>query len=515
VPYYVMLDCLRTQDYVFASTKLRNLCNASRSLAEADAEVGERVLLDDERIRALGGLIIARCLTADRAAEVARKASSIYASRGIAVESVVEPLADEPFYSGVLSPLLGKMRERKESPSDALVGIPSSILTVPCEVSGRTAAGKVIEQDGKHLRVSAVEHRKWRMKPADDVDLLDASWGGGLEFPETFDGVAAWASAARFDTTAPQSSEQRQVALVFADVNGLGSRLEELADTVDALRNVVVGIPKVIRESLREALTCVLKAPFETRRARGERIDAVPFRLLYLGGDDLCFTVTAAYAMPFTAAFFKEFGERSRVMLSEVLGGDRQGLSMSAGVVIGSYKLPILALRRIGQDLEHRAKAIGRFLATGTGAPPPALIDFHVVKNGVLGKLSAIRAAQGGSVSLDGGPYAVGVNHYPRVHGVDGLLAASASLAGFGGRGKARGLIDLLESRDLFAYREWLDHLSVADHQRWTSACGGLGIMDFGRTPLRDHEWPPRTPIADALGLAPLVQLAQRWQGNA
>ena len=99
---YVCLDCNKPQDYIFSSRRLRGIRNGSRAIDKADEEVG-KWLQGDEKIRALGGVVLAEFQDPDRATEFIQKARDIYRGYGISIEhAFVDTSNADDFYKNVL-----------------------------------------------------------------------------------------------------------------------------------------------------------------------------------------------------------------------------------------------------------------------------------------------------------------------------------------------------------------------------------------------------------------------------
>ena len=534
---YVCVDCNQTQEYVFASRRLRGIRNASRAIAAADERIGEQVApTGGTLIRSLGGIVVAAFDSQPAVDKFLRLATRTYADYGISMESASHTV-DQPtdFYRDVLAPLLGKIRARKDRPRVSALAPASAILATTCETSGR-GSGQSLVQIGPALsRVSSAEKAKWGMRsPDSEAKYLTQGWADG-DSPTTAEGVVAWRSQEPVqDTDMPGTSEARLLGMVFADVNGLGALLPLVAHDEDQLSDFSTGLTRCLRESLQEALKTVFEVPVHMRRSRDPKATA-PFQLIFQGGDDLCFAVVGAYALPLVDCFVRCFEQRS-IQLMRSLPDNRQprqpfpsGLTLSAGVVIASYKYPILSFRRLAQGLEIRAKQAGRAWTKVNGsAYLPGLVDFYLVKNSVAGTVQDVRRYLYTPYLVDslepaalfGGPYLAGDTSGPhakqatrRFLPLSELTGAASKLTSFQGLGKLRQLQELLGRDSAHSeYREWWDHLDDAQRKKWNDVCQQL------QTPAGRGDLPLRgtphfnAPVVDCLDLRPLEALRQRWE---
>jgi hypothetical protein len=553
---YVLIDCNRTQEYVFASRRLKGIRHASRLLSEADALVGKRLGKTD-LIRALGGVVIARfedtadAKAVDRARIFVREARAIYRGIGIGVEADVQETngTASSFYERALRPLLAKVRELKDCPSHPAPGSPSCILSVPCETSGFGAAEALAKvEPHTWSRTTRAEACKWSLSRHDDHDaqaIVDAvrtrctvPSSVSLDWPDTFEELVSWRNAGTGATLEP--SEARQVGLLFADVNGLGRLLQFLARDETWFARFAVKLREKLTESLADASADVLSKVVSKRSPK-----RVPVRPLFIGGDDLCVAVVAPYALPLAAKLLETFERRSADLLGDAPDTDSlpPRLTLSAGVVVAPFKYPILAARRLGRELETRAKSVGRYFVEVTRPDVaankrtlPSLVDFHVVKNSALGGLDVVRmglvsTVDGQRTEWSGGPFLVestesgvaptsGSGAGDTFVKLDELLKAADELdAGLPGS-KVHALRELLGAGIAGApitadrYRDWCEHLDKTQQGVWAKACELLDVKKPGQDlPVRTR-LPRSSAVLDAIDLVPFAAQRRRWEGG-
>jgi hypothetical protein len=511
---YVYIDTDKTQDYVFAGRRLRSIRNASRALEDADQEVGKLFGIPGTKIRASGGVVVARFdgdKAKDKAQAFTRKARKEYRKWEIGVTAMSYELAGpvNDFYSDVLRHLLKDVRRLKDSPKDVLAAPPASIHAVPCEVTGMGSAEDLLNvvAGEQPWRVRAVERNKWFELQVDDAEQFLGAEARDLLLPDDADQLVRWSKKdnAR-ELPQPGTSEERLVAVVFADVNALGEQLPHIACREDCYAAFATDLRKTIVLAIAAAVKEVLLQPVRDAGAR-----VVPFRVLYLGGDDLCFMVLARFAVPFVQKMIERFEAESASLMATVRRYAAKApdhLTISAGIAIAPHKYPILAFRRIGLGLERRCKVMGRAWQGMHQAPlPPSLVDFHVVKNGAVGDAELLRESDTAptrpGTSLHGGPYAV--SDCPRFLSLDALLLATKSLVGFEGRSKLKEIGGILRARDAdLRYSFWHERLDKRQRSAWKDACNALAIgCEMGKLPFAEGTR-HNTPILDALDLLDL-----------
>lgn len=540
---YVYIDCNKIQEYVFSSQRLRGIRNGSRAIDEADRRVGSLVSEEDRLIRASGGVVVAKFDNQETADRFVMEASHIYSEYGIGIEweAYKRSAQTGDFYTDVLMPMLAGIRRKKDCPEEPFMGPPSSILAACCEVSGRGSAQHMIHQAGQQRRVNSCERNKWNMEEKDDLAAsLLVPWR--QKYPDidsagTAEGIVAWNAERNVEVGGkdiPGTSEERLIGMVLADVNSLGGLLPQLAGDESHFKVFVAGLRDCLRDSLMEAMQAVLETPYVKRMERLERRDiALPFRLLFLGGDDLCFLTLGACALPLVQKFIEIFESVSHGLLAQYdRTNDRlkalpEFLTASAGVAFAPYNYPILSLRRLCQTLEKSAKTAGRAWADIHGhSYPPSLVDFHLLKNDVAGNIGAIRRFAvtpkalfaGVSAELYGGPYLAGSDMRAdpppskRFVPLKRLFEACDRMDAMAVTGKLKDLFLMFKKKDaLSLYREWWDHLDKTQLDFWKKACQGLD-HPAARDKLPFKTIPPSTTILDALDLRPLQGLRKRWE---
>lgn len=423
---YVFIDCNRIQEYVFASNRLKEICNASLLLSwiedESIRDIAKRSRC--KIIRAGGGVVIAECDSYQKAKDFEIKAVNSYREYGISVTSQIFPhLSSSPanFYEEILKPMLMEMQVRKSQPCDNQLII-SSILSVPCESSGVGNAENVVVLPGnKERRFNISEAEKFMFdkknpdkKYSEVENNLIEYFKSKYELPRDFGGIVSWSDRENIQIKESGTSEKRIMGIIYADVNGLGCVTKKTGKNKELYELFSPELTKIIKDSLIESLKVVIEPAIEAKLS-SIGITALPVRVLYIGGDDLAVAIQGCFALDVASSLLKSFEKKSKKLmemfksLQESDNDLPEYLTMSAGVVLAPYNYPIQNFNHIGKELETRAKVYGR---VNSGSIKPSLIDFCLIKNQTSGDLNSIRTRRmikndAGSIDfmLYGGPY--------------------------------------------------------------------------------------------------------------
>lgn len=405
---YVMIDCNKIQDYVFASTKLRGICNASLLLDHIETvRVPETAKKHGgHMVRSGGGIAIARFNDPDKAVEFQRMAAELYRENGLSItchDKTVDSVSN--FYKDVLAPLLYKINAKKQCPEGVFFNV-SSILAVPCKYSGKGYAGCVVTgADGKTgIPISHGEARKFLFEKGIhpiEQELLNEF--EGFDLPADLGGVVSWRKTLGPQEKPPGTSEERILGIIYADVNGLGNLTRPIAQEEGRYSEFCKGLRKSLSDSLKESIVKVIGGEIKKDKRK-----FLPLKILYVGGDDLAVAVKGCYAMDIAVHLLKEFEVKSASFIKNMNINDLpEFLTLSAGLVLAPCNYPVRSFNLLGNELENKAKYRGRNLQNEKKSPaPPSLIDFCFVKNSSQGGLQEIRRYKRiGDRLLYGGPY--------------------------------------------------------------------------------------------------------------
>jgi hypothetical protein len=180
-----------------------------------------------------------------------------------------------------------------------------------------------------------------------------------------------------------EKGESSYIAVVHADVTGMGKRFEALAQEyasaqqndayVEALRN----LSDAARTRARRSLTAVVDSLLETIRRgdvtvperRGYRY--LPFRPIIFGGDDMTFVADGRLGLDLAARYLREFTKEDL---------DGKPVFARAGVAIVKTHFPF-----------SRAYDLAEELAEGARQADATVLDWHFSTTGVIRPLHDIR----------------------------------------------------------------------------------------------------------------------------
>jgi hypothetical protein len=169
--------------------------------------------------------------------------------------------------------------------------------------------------------------------------------------------------AAGREAVFPFVGEEREVAFIHADGNGLGAMLIRLQEALK-------GQPQKYIDTYSGFSRAISQASIDAARTATEQVlwpvaqqsedFVMPARPLVLGGDDLSIIVRADLALEFTAVFLEAFEQASekhlRGLKAELGGLDH--LSAAAGVVFVKANFPFAAAAELSEHLCGRAKTL-------------------------------------------------------------------------------------------------------------------------------------------------------------
>lgn len=193
--------------------------------------------------------------------------------------------------------------------------------------------------------------------------------------------------------------ESKLVGLVHADGNGLGEILRVISEaTQTASDQVYVKVYRAFSDGLDQA-TCKATqlACQEVLLPACNEHKVVPARPLVLGGDDLTLLVRADLAIPFTAAFTREFEISSAHFLSDLIHQMRtcglpeadiakipHKLTACAGITYMKSSQPFAQCYELTESLCSRAKMTSRQVRSIQDQPIESSLAFHKLQGSLI-----------------------------------------------------------------------------------------------------------------------------------
>lgn len=185
-----------------------------------------------------------------------------------------------------------------------------------------------------------------------------------------------------------------QIAIVHADINGLGQRFSDTARkaedaTLFSALGRLSGDSKALGKSafshtvlaLRGALPRLLHDQVVDCQTTGDKM-FFPLRPLVDGGDDLTFVCHGKLGLSLARIYLQEFDK-----LAQIEEDEDKRLTACAGVLIMPGKFPFARGHKLAEDLVKSAKGLHR-------EHGGSWLDFQVILEGSEGDLETIREAQ-------------------------------------------------------------------------------------------------------------------------
>ncbi len=303
----------------------------------------------------------------------------------------VEPIAQ--VRKNVLA-LLQEVKNRQVY-SQPLLGLG---VTVACQSTGLPAVAIHPDKEDENYPVSAevwakveiAEQANNRFKGhiKDDQSV----WQEILDKPYYF--------PMEFDDFGRSKDDHSYIAVVHADVNGMGKRIDDIFDNcqeknlsdreaINTVRKFSDQVGTAARVGLVEMVKTLVNAVDKNKKISGEiplseKKDKngkqigyyLPFRPLVFGGDDLTFVCDGRLGLSLVETYFKAFEAAI----------DNKEITACAGVSVVKTHYPFARAYQIAEDLCAEAK---RFVDRKTYG-----LDWHFAASGLLGKLETIREKQ-------------------------------------------------------------------------------------------------------------------------
>lgn len=379
--WLVMCDVDGVQSWLLRSVHLREIAGASQLLVDHDEGLCA-VATGGEVLFAGGGTALVRFHDVEAARRFCAEVPSALARATVnATVTVSDPAAvGAPGFGGAIAALVEDL-ERKKRLGHALgesVDFCQAARCQGCALEPAVAEGRVrIGDDDRLLGAACLARHNARSRD------------GWLGWMRSHDGWGVAQPAA----DANELAGAGKLALLLADVNGVGDRLAEL-DSEDAYRQFSAGLAGALRGALVEAIAREIP-PAQWNRGK------LPVEVLYAGGDDLLVACRSDLAMPLVATLAAEFAVRAG---EDANWTNEKPLGISFGITIASSKFPFRVAHAIATGLLRHAKRAARAEGWTEGA-----IDWAIVTEawGSADAILADRSVETSSASLllTGRPY--------------------------------------------------------------------------------------------------------------
>lgn len=411
--HVVVVDTAQIQPYVFGSNRLRENIGASHLVAQATGDWATALLGPAELVYAGGGNVVARFEEAARAEffirGLSRRAlaeapglrlvaeSQDYAPGGLraAVRAAFDRLAERKQGAALSAPLLGlSVTERCGA-----TGLPATARTV--EVAGDPSSVYPASAEVLCKRAAAEAARGRLADPREGTPP-----GRDFYFPADFGDLGR------------SVGEDSYIAVIHADGNGLGKRIQLLGDGaegdesyVEAVGSFSASLHRLSLEALRATVGRLQDHYTRAQTGLWDRIPlrqtamgdgvCLPMRPLVFGGDDVTFVCDGRLGLALAECYLQAFERLTRALP----GGPA---TACAGVAIVKTHYPFARAYALAEDLCQSAKGLHRRLLE-EGQGEAACLDWHFTSGGLIGSLGEIRDREyeGGTLTLR--PVSLGV----------------------------------------------------------------------------------------------------------
>lgn len=355
--WLVSFDTDHIKEYLFATTKLKEILGASELLVKlnrsTEEQLGQTERIARQTCPALqtvyadggGALFIvpeesdARRVIA--AVEKLYRAETVIASITGSCLPLAPATREQGFGDRVrdLGFLLGRNKARKA----VLPSQPVTPYFHLCSACGRHPAAEVSQGD-LICRACAVKRR--HAPPTTSHEPADFEELGRLAHPSGY------------------------LGFICADGNTMGEKLK-LLGSIEDYQRFSAGLMRLLDE-----------AEQASTRAYGQRDGKKPYIELLLGGDDLLLVTAADLALPIAHNLAQYFEVGSLQLLKDV--GLQGKLTLSVGVVLAHVDYPIAELHRLAEKRLKTAKRCSFEAKDAAGQPyATGAIDFEVVTSAV------------------------------------------------------------------------------------------------------------------------------------
>jgi hypothetical protein len=374
------LDTDMVKNYVFATSKLREIRGASALLDEINEIRIPEIIGPDRVVYAGGGTALAELKDFNEADALIKKIERLYRRETISAEVTgawIE-VPDPPVSFGeAVNELNYKLRARKEAKLPRRSMVTSPVLKV-CESCGLYPAARRSETKDKLICDPCALKRQAsrRVRDTDDEEvsrlaqILDyAHW------QDKWSGVNKKNAPQDFNDIGAVATPKGYIGFIYCDGNRMGDLLSKLK-TRESFKEFSKGVREILQKMTFDALLTYFS---DQRYLPDQEKFILPFEIIFIGGDDMVLVVAADQAIELTIYLCQEFERRSQLLLEQVGIADlRKHLSLSAAVVLAHASLPIYHLQSIADDLLKSAKRESQRRMEADDAEV-GHIDFHVV----------------------------------------------------------------------------------------------------------------------------------------
>ncbi|GAW27546.1 hypothetical protein [Carboxydocella sp. ULO1] len=398
IRYLLAAEADKIQDFIFRSSRLREVVGGSQLLSRFCAEVPGYLLPlyggnpTTDIIINDGGSFRILFNDADQARDFGEHLAEIYRLATGGTLTVAEPVQVGRYFSQASVEAEEGLRRKKRWFEDwqNQEQFPYMAICASCG-TGLAVEHRVYHEDEKpqYLCVSCLNKSAERAD-ADELGLFlkafyqevvgeegltRADWPGKTKRRER-SVKDPLEDIADYDT-------RRYVAYLLADGNSMGEVFSQ-CQSPEQMRALSRGLSQAIRRALAKPTKMIMMDHNQLE----DRPDFIPVLPLILGGDDLFALIPAPWALDFARCFCQEY-ESEMSKLAKKVGLENYVSTVSVAVVICKCKFPYALAHEAGESRLKEAKRIckQRFFdqkKSSSNGNPCSVVNFEVVRGGRL-----------------------------------------------------------------------------------------------------------------------------------
>ncbi len=377
MPYLLAAEADKIQDFIFRSSRLREVVGASQLLTRFCRSVeGKDTLAKDHRYEVVvndGGSFRIIFETREQAIAFGADLAELYRLALGGSLTVAEPVELKGDFREANKTASNRLRWAKSCRQEVIAEVHMPYVAF-CESCGVALAERRDRLSGKRAsRRSQYLCQTCQEKTAERNHtyqaILDEFYEAYCTFPDIQPkGNPKWPEDAD-DVAEFDLRKRNYVAYLVADGNGMG----QIFGSCD--RDQIAKLSQELSRVLRDSLAV------PAARVRGQlpdKTDMIPILPLILGGDDLFALIPAPYALDFARQFCLAWEDQMRNLVEEVGLTDIPPPTIAAAVVICKSAYPYALAHRRASELLKKAKRQSKLLAAEKGEYLSA-VNFEVI----------------------------------------------------------------------------------------------------------------------------------------
>lgn len=268
-------------------------------------------------------------------------------------------------------------KKHQRTPSLPLLGLG---VTKPCSSTGLVAA-EIFDKKPVSLEIKAKTKESIQEQSRERLRAkLPQIEQGNWRFPQDFDDLGR------------MKGEESYIAVVHADGNGIGKRVEAIAnrynspaqnrDYIKTIREFSQSLERAATTALSCVVDLMVEAFLTDAELANHHRQQFPLRPIVFGGDDVTFVCHGRYGLSLAVRYLEAFEAATK----QEPAFNNQPAYACAGIAIVHTHYPFARAYRLSEQLCHAAKQMLKELRVDGSA-----IDWHIAMSGITGSLAEIR----------------------------------------------------------------------------------------------------------------------------